>query len=89
MVHTIDICHFTIEDVHNSNTIYICDLTIPKVITVRQQTKRVQAEYIEAPYSLQERVGNLTVAANGIFVNGIPFVIIVSRWGQFNNGVIF
>ena len=46
--------------------------------TVHQQTKRVQAEDIEVPESIRERVVNLTVAYDVVFVNLIPFVFSVS-----------
>ena len=51
--------------------------------TVRQQPNRVQAEYIEVPDSTTERVVNLTVASDVMFVNGIPFVVSASRGVNF------
>ena len=43
----------------------------------------VQVEYIEVPESLQEMIGNLTVAADVIFVNRIPFVVSVPKGVHF------
>ena len=51
----------------------------PQRKKVHQQPKLVQTEYIEAPESLKERIGNLTVADDVMFVNGIPFVVSVSK----------
>ena len=80
MVRVINNCPVPIEDVRSTNTNYVCNVTTLKGKVVRQQLKRVQAEYIEVPDILKESIGNLTVAANVMFVNGIPFVVSVSRW---------
>ena len=42
MVFTIKNCPVAIEDVHNANTIYGCDITTLKGKKYRQQTKRTQ-----------------------------------------------
>ena len=77
MVCTINNCPITIEDVRNANTIYDCNVPTLKLKIVRQQSKRVQAEYTEVPGILRERIGNLTVAADVMFANRIPFIVSV------------
>ena len=79
MVRTINNCPVTTEGVCNTNTIYGCGFLTLKGKTVLQQPKHVQAEYIEVPDSLRERIGSQTVEAEVIFVNGIRFVFSVSR----------
>ena len=71
MVRTINNFPVTIGDFRNANTMCGCNVPTLKGKTVHQQTKRVQAEYIEAPDSFWERIGNLPVAADIMFVNGI------------------
>ena len=46
MVCNIKNCPVTIDDIQNSNTIYGCYVTTLKWKKVRQQPKRIQAEYI-------------------------------------------
>ena len=83
MVRTINNCPVTVEEVRNVNTIYGCDVPNLKGKTANQQQKRVQVEYIEVTYSLWERIGNLTVAYDVMFVNRIPFVFSVLRGVNF------
>ena len=63
-----------IKYIHNADTICGCNYPILKVKISQQQPNRVQAEYIEVMGSLQERVGKLTIAADVVFVNGVPFL---------------
>ena len=83
MVRTINNCPFTIEDIHNANGIYGRDVPTLKSKIVREQPKRIQAEYIEWPDSLRESIGKLTIADYFMFVNITPFVVSVSRWVVF------
>ena len=83
MVHNIKNCPVTIEDVQNYDNIYGYDVPTLKGKTVHQQPKRVQAEYIEISDSLRESIGKMTVAADVMFVNRIPFVVSVSRGVNF------
>ena len=53
MVRTINNFAVTIEYIQNSNTIYGFDVPTLKGKTVRQQPKRVQAEYVEVSDSLK------------------------------------
>ena len=50
---------------------------------VRQQPKRIQTEYIVVLESLRERIGNMTVSSDVIFLNEIPFVVSVFRGVNF------
>ena len=78
MLRTIKYFPVIIADICNANNIYRCDVPTLKGKNVRQQPKRVQAECIEAPDSMNEKIGNLTVADDVMFANGIPFVVSVS-----------
>ena len=77
MIRIINNCPVAIEDIHNANTIYKCDVPTLKGKIVRKQLKRIQAEYIEVPDSFHQTIVNLTVSAEVMFVNGIPFVVSV------------
>ena len=77
MIRNIKNCSVTIEDVRNSKPIYCYNVPTLKGKTACQQPKRVQAEYIEVPDSLRERIRKLTVAADDIFVNRIQFMVSV------------
>ena len=83
MAHTINNCPVAIEDIHNANTVYGCNVPILKGKTVRQKLKRVKTEYIEVPENLKESIGKLTVAADFVFVNRIPFLVSVLRGVNF------
>ena len=77
MVYPINDFPVSIEDVCNTNTIYGFDFPPLKGKTFRQHPDCVQTEYIEVPDSLRERIGDLTVEDYVIFLDGIPFVVIV------------
>ena len=83
MIRIINNCPVTIEDIHNANTIYKCNVPTLKGKIVRKQLKRIQAEYIEVPERLKEIILNLEVAADVMFVNGIPFWVSVLRGFNF------
>ena len=85
MVCTIYDLPVTIEDIQNANNIYGCDVPMLKVKAVHQQPKRVQTEYIEVTEILKERIGNLIVEYDVMFVNGILFLVSVFSF-QFHNG---
>ena len=85
MACTINNCPVIIEDVRKANNIYSCNFITLKGVTFLRQPKWVQTEYIEVPDSFQERIGNMTVAADVMFLNNIPFVVIflrgvISQW---------
>ena len=73
----------TIEYIRNANTIYGCNFPTLKRTIVRQQSKRVQSEYTEVPDSFGEILVNMTVAADIMFMNRIPFVFSVLRGANF------
>ena len=79
IVLTINNYPVTIEDAHNANTSYSCNITPLKGKKVCQQPKRICAKYIEVPGSLRESIGNMTVAAEVMVVNGILFLVSISR----------
>ena len=83
MLHTINNSPVPIEDVRNAKTIYGYNVPTLKTKTVRQQHKRVEAEYTEVPDSLKESIEKLTVAADIIFMNVIPFLFSVLRGVNF------
>ena len=88
MLHTINNSPVPIEDVRNAKTIYGYNVPTLKTKTVRQQHKRVEAEYTEVPDSLKESIEKLTVAADIIFYERNTIFVQCFERGQFHNGVI-
>ena len=64
-------------------TLFAAEMLPPSKKKLHQQPKSVQEEYIEVPGSLGKSIGNLKVAADVMFVNGILFVVSVSRGVNF------
>eukprot|EP00804_Cyclotella_cryptica_P009344 CCRYP_009005-RD/>CCRYP_009005-RD protein AED:0.36 eAED:0.36 QI:20/0.12/0.11/1/0/0/9/0/1019 len=50
-----------------------------KHMTVRQRPTVVRPEYVDIPAALFERIRNVTLAADVMFVNGLPFFVTLSR----------
>jgi hypothetical protein len=47
--------------------------------TVRQKPHRVRPEYVSIPLQLYEKLRDVTLCADVMFVNGLPFFVTVSR----------
>ena len=83
MVRTMKNCPVRINFLCNANTIYGYNVTTLKGKIVCQKSKRIQTEYIVVLESLRERIGNMTVSSDVMFVNDIQFVVSVFRGVDF------
>ena len=72
-------CPFNAADLANSKIIFGPDRGSIKGKTVRTRPSAVRPEYTTIPRDLFERLQNVTLSADVMFVNGIPFLITQSR----------
>ena len=72
-------CNFTSSDLTNALTLFSPDRGTLRGKTVRQRPDKVRPEYVSIPRSLFERIQNVTLAADVMFVNGLPFIVTISR----------
>ena len=70
---------FTADDLTNSNLIYGPDRGAIRGKTVRQKPSRVRPTYVQIPLQLYEKLRDVTLTADVMFVNSLPFFITVSR----------
>ena len=72
-------CPVTVTDVHNAHQLFGPDLANLRGKTVRRSPEHVAVDYIDLPLSFLDRHRNVTVTADIMFVNGLPFLITLSR----------
>jgi hypothetical protein len=72
-------CPVTISDVRHAHQIFGPDLAGLRGKTVHHPPLHVQMEYIDIPLSILDNHRNVTVTADVMFVNGLPFLITASR----------
>ena len=72
-------CQITLADVTNAKNIFGPDRGSLKGKTVRQRPEKVRPVYVSIPRSLFEQIKNVTLAADVMFVNGLPFFVTLSR----------
>ena len=72
-------CPITNADTTNANTIFGTDLATIRGKTVRRRPKRVITDYVNIPRELVEVNQRVTLAADVMFVNSVPFLVSVSR----------
>ena len=72
-------CPVTAKDVTNSRAIYGPDLPGLQGRSTRKKAKRVVPEYMCIPRALYERHKYVTLTADVMFVNGIVFLVSLSR----------
>jgi hypothetical protein len=77
--HAIKNFSFTLQDVANANALFGPDRGSLKGKTVRQRPGKVRPEYRSIPRDLYERIKNVTLTADVMFVNGLPFFVTMSR----------
>eukprot|EP00956_Cyclotella_meneghiniana_P039180 scaffold167175_cov42-Cyclotella_meneghiniana.AAC.1 len=70
---------FTVSDLNNSELLFGRDRGAIRGKTVRQRPGRVRPEYVTIPLQLYEKVRDVTLCADVMFVNGLPFFVTVSR----------
>ena len=72
-------CPVTITDVQNAYQILGPDLAGLRGKTVRRKPEHVAVDYVAVPRDFLDRHRNVTVTADLMFVNGLPFLITQSR----------
>ena len=72
-------CPVTNEDVVNAHNIFGPDLINIRGKTVRRKPDRVVTDYVEIPKDFFTRHNHVTLVADIMFVNGIPFLVSASR----------
>eukprot|EP00804_Cyclotella_cryptica_P019912 CCRYP_007825-RA/>CCRYP_007825-RA protein AED:0.78 eAED:0.12 QI:0/-1/0/1/-1/1/1/0/255 len=63
----------------NAKKLFGPDLRGVRGKTVRQRLSAVRPEYVGMPKELYERIKNVTLTADVMFVNGLPFLVTLSR----------
>ena len=71
-------CPVTNDDIKNANTIFGTDLATIRGKTVRRRPKRVIADYVNIPTLLVDANQQVTLVADIMFVNLVPFLVSVS-----------
>jgi hypothetical protein len=72
-------CPVTSKDVANANTIFGPDLATLKGKTVRITPPPVATDYVQIPNEIMSLNHNVTLAIDIMFVNGLPFLVSISR----------
>jgi hypothetical protein len=72
-------CNVTPIDIDNAYTLFGDDIASLRGKTVRTTPDPVMADYVEIPKIILDLNKDLTVAADIMFVNGMPFVTSISR----------
>jgi hypothetical protein len=76
-------CLVTPLDVTNVNTIYGPDLADTRGKTVRKKPDRVVMDYVVVPREFMKLHKYVTLVADVMFVNGIAFLVTISRGIKF------
>ena len=72
-------CPITIEDIKIAEDIYGPNIATLKGKTVRKNPVPVKEDYIEVPSSILNMHGNVTLSADIMFVNRMPFFVTLAR----------
>ncbi len=72
-------CPVTVQDVHNANWIFCPYLANFRGKMTRKQPEDVRVDYVEIPQNLNNMHKYVTLVADVKFVNGLPFLVSVSR----------
>jgi hypothetical protein len=72
-------CPVTSTGVANANTIFGPDLATLKCKTVRITPPPVLTDYVQIPKEIMSLNRNVTLAIGIMFVNGLPFLVSISR----------
>jgi hypothetical protein len=78
-------CPVTVQDVNNAHHIYGQDLANIRGKTTRRKPEHVQVDYVQIPRDFVKMHKYVTLAADVMFVNGLPFLITLSRGISFFN----
>jgi hypothetical protein len=77
--HVVRNFNISLQDIANANALFGPDRGSLKGKTVRRRPGRVRPEYVSIPRALYERIKNVTLTADVMFVNGLPFFVTLSR----------
>ena len=72
-------CPVTVQDVENANRIFGPDLANLRGKTIRTKPEHVRIEYVQIPRDFVELHNYVTLVADVMFVNGLPFLVTSSR----------
>ena len=77
--HALPNCPYTSRDVQIAEAIYGKDLGNIKGKTTRTNPPKVTGEVIPCPHHILQHYNNITLVADVMYVNGIPFFVTKSR----------
>jgi hypothetical protein len=72
-------CNVTPTAIKNANHIFGPDLAGVRGRTVRTAPEPVRVDYVQIPRTILDRHSVMTLAVDCMFVNGVPFLVSVSR----------
>jgi hypothetical protein len=72
-------CSVTSTDIDNAHTLFGDDIATLRGKTVRNTPDAVVADYVEIPKEIIDMNKAVTIAADMMFVNRLPFVVTISR----------
>ena len=72
-------CPITLRDVENEEFIFGKDIAMLKGKTVRKNPERVKTDILEVPPEILQHNKVVTIAADIMFVNMIPFLVTISE----------
>ena len=75
----------TLVDIANARHMFGPDIPGVKIKTVQRKLERVEVEYIISITSDYHRFVSVTLTSDGIFVNSMPFLIILARRIRIHN----
>ena len=76
-------CPVTVDDINTAERIFGPDLPTLKGKTVRQQSDAVVSDYVHVPPEIKQLNKRVTLGADVMFVDSVPFFITVSRGIKF------
>ena len=77
-------CPVTADDVDRANNIYGPSIATLKSKTTRTKSKQVVTDYVDVPPAVLDSNKYITLSADILFVNHIPFYATISRHIKFN-----
>jgi hypothetical protein len=75
----IENCNVKPSDLSNADALFGPDRGAIRGKTVRQKPGKVRPDYVKIPQQLFERLRDVTLTADLMFVNGLPFFVTLSR----------
>ncbi len=72
-------CPVTVRDIQNAPQIFSPDLAKLRSKTTRTKPEHVRADYVKIPRDFMDLHKYMTIVADVMFVNGLPFLVTSSR----------